>query len=136
MTSNLKRELALIYNKLINHAEYSKEKREYILAKELKSRLNSYSELKNTFKKETIGGYLIRFSMPFVAINDNEILCTIKSLSFGQKESGNMMEHCDSWVARVIRVANENLINFVNVLFTIDRYKKSLAAGAKAMDEI
>jgi len=136
LASDPEHELALIYDKFINHAEYSKERREDILAKELKSRLNSYSELKNAFKKETLGGDLTRFSMPFVAKNDDEILCAIKPLSFGQKEPGKMMEHCDSWVARVTRAANENLLNLANVLFTIDGHKKSLSAEAKAMDEI
>lgn len=136
LTSDPERELALIYDKFINHAEYNKERREDILAKELKSRLNSYSELKNAFKKETLGGDLTRFAMPFVAKNDDEILCAIKPLSFGQKEPGKMMEHCDSWVARVTRAANENLLNLANVLFTIDGHKKPLAAEAKAMDEI
>lgn len=130
------RAMNAIYEKFINHSEYNKERREEILAKELKSRLNSYSELKNIFRKETLGGDLTRFSMPFVAKNDDEILCAIKPLAFVQQEPGKMMEHCDSWVSRVVRAANENILNLGRVLFTIDGHKKSSVAEAKAMDEI
>lgn len=129
-------ELNRIYDKFINHSDYSKERREEILAKELKTRFNSYAELKNIFKKEMVGGELARFSMPFVAKNDEKILCAIKPLAFVQKEPGKMMEHCDSWVARVTRAAEENLLNLSTVLFTIDGHTKPTGAENKAMDAI
>ncbi|MBU3893030.1 DUF3037 domain-containing protein [Serratia rubidaea] len=136
LTSSPEKELNLIYDKFINHSEYNKERREDILARELKSRINSYSELKNAFKKETLGGELTRFSMPFVAKSDGEILCAIKPLSFGQSEPGKMMEHCDSWVARVSRAASEGLLSLSNVLFTIDGHERPSDHEARAMNEI
>jgi Protein of unknown function (DUF3037) len=136
MADNPEQELNQLYDKFINHSEYSKERREKILAKELKSRLNSYSELKGVFKEETLGGELTRFTMPFVAKTDGEVLCAIKPLAFFQQEPGKMMEHCDSWVARVARAANENLLNLANVLFTIDSHNTPSSHESKAMDEI
>lgn len=136
LSENPEQEMNLIYDRFINHSDYSKERREEILYKELKFRLNSYSDLRSVFKKETLGGDLTRFSMPFVAKNDEEILCAIKPLSFGQSEPGKMMEHCDSWVARVVRAANENLLSLTNVLFTIDFNKNLSTSESKAMDEI
>nr|WP_314590035.1 DUF3037 domain-containing protein [uncultured Serratia sp.] len=130
------RELNKIYEKFINHTDYNKERREDILARELKSRLNSYAELKNIFRKETFGGDLTRFAMPFVAKQDDDVLCAIKPLAFVQSEPGKMMEHCDSWVARVTRAANENLLNLASVLFTIDGHRNPSLQEAKALDEI
>lgn len=129
-------ELNKLYEKFVNHTDYNKERREEILARELKGRLNSYEELRNIFRKETFGGDLIRFTMPFVAKQDDEVLCAIKPLAFIQKEPGKMMEHCDSWVSRVKRAADEKLLSLTNVLFTVDGHKNPTASEAKAMDEI
>ncbi|HIE5387013.1 TPA: DUF3037 domain-containing protein [Enterobacter cancerogenus] len=129
-------ELHRVYDKFVNHSDYNKERREEILTRELKNRLNSYAELQNVFRKETFGGALTRFTMPFVAKNEDEILCAIKPLAFVQQEPGKMMEHCDSWVSRVKRAADERLLNLANVLFTIDGHKHPSSSEAKAMDEI
>lgn len=136
MSLDPEKELHRVYDQFINHSDYNKERREEILAKELKRRLNAYSELQNVFKKETFGGDLTRFSMPFVAKQEEEVLCAIKPLAFVQREPGKMMEHCDSWVSRVTRAANENLLNLANVLFTIDAHKNPTTSESKAMDEI
>ncbi|RLM26530.1 hypothetical protein BIY29_05595 [Brenneria alni] len=136
LTRDPQQEVKLLYDRFINHCDYNKERREEILTRELKNRLNSYDELKNIFKKEVIGGDLTRFTMPFVAKKDEDILCAIKPLAFVQKEPGKMMEHCDSWVARVVRAANENLLNLSNILFTIDGQKNPTNSESKAMDEI
>ncbi|MBH0124912.1 DUF3037 domain-containing protein [Enterobacter sp. ESY66] len=136
LAENPEKELHRIYEKFVNHTDYNKERREEILARELKGRLNSYAELKNIFRKETFGGDLIRFSMPFVAKQDAEVLCAIKPLAFVQKEPGKMMEHCDSWVAKIKRAADEQLLNLTSVLFTIDGHKSPTSSEAKAMDEI
>ncbi|WP_019209106.1 DUF3037 domain-containing protein [Yersinia massiliensis] len=136
LADNPESEIVRIYNQFVNHSDYSKERREEILAKELKRRLNAHAELRHAFKKETFGGDLTRFSMPFVAKNEDEVLCAIKPLAFVQKEPGKMMEHCDSWVARVSRAAAENLLNLSSVLFTIDGHKSPSISEAKAMSEI
>lgn len=136
MAQSPEKELHSLYEKFINHSEYSKERREQILTKELRARINSYSELKGAFKEDTLGGELTRFKMPFVAKDNSKILCAIKPLAFTQKEPGKMMEHCDSWVARVTRAANENLLNLANVLFTIDGHVAPSASESKAMSEI
>ncbi|AJI83785.1 Protein of uncharacterised function (DUF3037) [Yersinia enterocolitica] len=129
-------ELNKIYDRFINHSDYNKERREDILAKELRHRLNTHAELRNAFKRETFGGDLTKFTMPFVAKDDEKVLCAIKPLAFVQNEPGKMMEHCDSWVSRVTRAANENLLNLTSVLFTIDGQKNPTAVETRAMDEI
>ncbi|MCQ4969200.1 DUF3037 domain-containing protein [Atlantibacter hermannii] len=136
LTESPEQELQRLYSKFVNHTDYNKERREEILIRELKGRLNSYAELQNIFRKETFGGDLIRFSMPFVAKQEDEVLCAIKPLAFVQQEPGKMMEHCDSWVSRVKRAADEKLLNLANVLFTIDGHKNPTTSEAKAMDEI
>ncbi|NCH88146.1 DUF3037 domain-containing protein [Cronobacter dublinensis] len=136
LSESPEKELHRLYDKFVNHTDYNKERREEILAKELKNRLNSYSELRHIFRKETFGGELIRFSMPFVAKHEDEVLCAIKPLAFEQKDAGKMMEHCDSWVSRINRAVNEGLLNRSSVLFTIDERKKPSSSVSKAMNEI
>ena len=79
-------ELNKIYDRFINHSDYNKERREDILAKELRHRLNTHAELRNAFKRETFGGDLTKFTMPFVAKDDEKVLCAIKPLAFVQNE--------------------------------------------------
>ncbi|OTA16047.1 hypothetical protein Xbed_03519 [Xenorhabdus beddingii] len=136
LTSAYDAELVRLYKKFIKHTEYTKERREEILVKELRSRFQSHQELKNAFKKETLGGELTRFSMPLVAKNDEHILCAIKPLAFTQDEPSKMLEHCDTWVSRVKRAVTEDIFDLDAVLFTIDSHRKPSIAEQKAIDEI
>ncbi|MDC9620291.1 DUF3037 domain-containing protein [Xenorhabdus bovienii] len=136
LTSNYDTELMRLYRKFIKHTEHTKERREEILARELKERFQSYQDLKNLFRKEVIGGELTRFSMPLVARNDEHVLCAIKPLAFTQDEPSKMLEHCDTWVSRVKRAISEDIFNLESVLFTIDSHKKPSIAEQKAIDEI
>ncbi|WP_253378566.1 DUF3037 domain-containing protein [unidentified bacterial endosymbiont] len=125
-----------LFNKYVNHSEITKESREAILTRELKNRFSHYNDLKNAFRKETLGGELTRFSIPFVARQDGEILCAIKPLAFTQDKPEKMMEHCDSWTAKVLRAASEKILSVSNVLFTIDPPSKPSDVEVKAMREI
>ncbi|WP_411172257.1 DUF3037 domain-containing protein [Klebsiella oxytoca] len=125
-----------IFNKFVNHSEVTKESRETILTRELRTRFSHYNDLKNVFRKETLGGDLTRFSVPFVARQGDEILCAIKPLAFTQDKPEKMMEHCDSWTAKILRAASEKILTVSNVLFTIDTPKHPDALEAKAMREI
>ena len=125
-----------VFNKFVNHSTITKESREAILTKELKNRFSHYTDLKGIFKKETLGGELTRFSMPFVARQDDEILCAIKPLAFTQDKPEKMIEHCDSWVARILRAASEKILSVPNVLFTIEQPFHPNGLEAKAMREI
>ncbi|EDW0701040.1 DUF3037 domain-containing protein [Salmonella enterica subsp. enterica] len=127
---------ATLFNKFVNHSEVTKESREAILTRELKHRFSHYSDLKNAFKKETLGGELTRFSLPFVARQEGEILCAIKPLAFTQDKPEKMMEHCDSWTAKILRAASEKILSISNVLFTIDAPYQPSALEVKAMHEI
>lgn len=111
--------LETLYDRFVNHVDYTPERREDILARELKSRFDTYSELKKIFKKELIGGEFAKFTMPLVASNDGIALCSIKPLVFDQSDTSKMMEHCDKWTARVTRAADEGLLNLQGVLFPI-----------------
>jgi len=125
-----------LFNKFVNHSEVTKESREAILTRELKNRFSYYNDLRNVFRKETLGGELTRFSIPFVARQDGEILCAIKPLAFTQDKPEKMMEHCDSWTAKVLRAANEKILSLSNVLFTIDPPFQPTDLEVKAMREI
>lgn len=67
-----------------------------------------------------LGGELTRFSIPLVARQNDKILCAIKPLAFTQDKPERMMEHCDSWTAKILRAASERILSLSNVLFTID----------------
>lgn len=130
-------ELALnLFNKFVNHSDITKESREIILTRELKNRFSHYNDLKNAFRRETLGGELTRFSIPFVARQDGDILCAIKPLAFTQDKPEKMMEHCDSWTAKILRAASEKILSVSNVLFTIDPPANPTALETKAMSEI
>ncbi|NKG30391.1 DUF3037 domain-containing protein [Erwinia rhapontici] len=125
-----------IFNKFVNHSDVTKESREIILTRELRNRLSYYSDLKHVLKKETLGGELTRFSIPFVAKKDGQVICAIKPLAFTQDKPEKMMEHCDSWAAKVLRAASEQVLNLSNVLFTIDPPYRPNSLETKAIQEI
>lgn len=136
LSANPKEELARIYNKYVNHSDYTKERREDVLAKELKRSIDRIDELKNAFKHESIDGYYAKFSMPLVAKKNNEIKCAIKPLAFIQAEPGKMMEHSDTWVMRVTRAAEENLLMIDDILFTIEVPETPTAGQSKVIETI
>ncbi|WP_042844826.1 DUF3037 domain-containing protein [Providencia rettgeri] len=137
MAYNADEELNKLYNKFIKQTGNTKERREDILATELRHRFQVHNELKGVFKKVRFGGELTSFEMPLVAeTNNNEVLCAIKPLAFNQTEPSKMLEHCDKWVARIKRAVDENILKFNNVLFTIDHKVKLKAPESKAIDEI
>ena len=78
LSENPKEELARIYNKYVNHSDYTKERREDVLARELKRSIDRIDGLKNVFKQATIDGYFAKFSMPLVAKKHDRIQCAIK----------------------------------------------------------
>ncbi|HGH4719150.1 TPA: DUF3037 domain-containing protein [Enterobacter hormaechei] len=128
--------VAALFDKFVNHSEVTKESREAILTRELKNRFSHYTDLKNAFKKETLGGELTRFSLPFVARQEGQVLCAIKPLAFVQDKPEKMMEHCDSWTAKILRATSEKILSLSNVLFTIDPPRHPNDLEVKAMREI
>jgi len=135
-SANPKEELCRIFNKYVNHSEFTKERREDVLARELKRSFDRIEELKNSFKQDSIDGFYAKFSMPLIAKKQNEILCAIKPLAFTQAEPGKMMEHSDTWVMRVSRAAEENLLNIDDVLFTIDVPESPTSGQRQVLDII
>lgn len=129
-------ELARIYNHYVNHAEYTKERREEVLAREIKRSLERVDGLKNVFKPESVDGVYAKFTMPLVAKTEDHIQRAIKPLAFTQHEPGKMMEHCDTWVMRINRAAEENLLEPENVLFTIESPDRPTDGQKKALDII
>ncbi|MFU2147183.1 DUF3037 domain-containing protein [Hafnia paralvei] len=129
-------EIERIYNKFIKLSEYTPERREEILNKELKNRFKKYSDLKNVFKKEQIGGELIKLTIPLAAKLDNNIVCTIKPLAFDQTEASKMMDHCETWVARLLRASNEGLINKNGILIPVDGPVNPTTKSKNAMNAI
>lgn len=129
-------ELNRLYNQFVRQPVYSEKRKEDTLVSELRKRFQSYSELKNIFKNEEIGGELTKFRMPLVAKADGKILCAVKPLAFNQNEPSKMLEHCDSWVSRIKRAVRENVLNNKNVLFPIYHSNNLKKAEQKAIDEI
>lgn len=136
MTDSPEDALLKLFNKFVNHSEVTKESREQILNRELKRSFSHYKELKDCFKKHTLGGDLTKFTLPFVAKQDNEIKCAIKPLAFVQDKPEKMMEHCDSWTSKIVRASSEGLLDISTVLLTIDGPSKPDYIESKAMKEI
>ena len=136
LSTNPKDELTRIYNKYVNHSEYTKERREDVLARELKRSIDRIDGLKNAFKPESIDGFYSKFTMPLVAKKREEIQCAIKPLAFSQTEPGKMMEHSDTWVMRVTRAAEENLLAIEDILFTIEVPESPTPGQSKVIDTI
>lgn len=125
-----------LYDRYINHTDYTPERREDILARELKNRFDTYSELKRTFRKEMIGGEFAKFTMPLVASVDGVALCSIKPLVFDQSDTSKMMEHCDKWAARVTRASDEGLLSLNGVLFPVAGPIKPSIRAKNAIEKI
>jgi hypothetical protein len=136
LSHNPKDELGRIYNKYVNHSDFTKERREDVLARELKRSIDRIDGLKNVFKQDSIDGFFAKFSMPLVAKKHNKVLCAIKPLAFTQSEPGKMMEHSDTWVMRITRAYEENLMDIDDVLFTIDIPDTPTNGQSKVIDII
>ncbi|HDT0389108.1 TPA: DUF3037 domain-containing protein [Klebsiella aerogenes] len=136
LSQNPKSEMDRIYNQYVNHSDYTKERREDVLARELKRSIDRIDGLKNAFKLESIEGSYAKFTMPLVAKKDNEIQCAIKPLAFTQVEPGKMMEHSDTWVMRVTRAAEENLLDIDDVLFTLEVPESPTSGQRKVINTI
>ncbi|MBS0974855.1 DUF3037 domain-containing protein [Serratia rubidaea] len=112
-------ELERLYQKFVNASEVTKERREEILTRELKERFRQQGDWARYFKQESLGKELSKFSMPLVLTRDGVVDCAIKPLAFDQDEPGKMVEHCDTWVARITRAASEGMLNLTKVLLPI-----------------
>lgn len=51
-------------------------------------------------------------------------------------QARKMMEHCDSWTAKILRATSEKILSISNVLFTIDAPYQPSDLEVKAMREI
>ncbi|CAI2539337.1 Protein of uncharacterised function (DUF3037) [Serratia proteamaculans] len=112
-------ELDRLYQKFVNASEVTKERREEILARELKERFRQQGDWARFFKQESLGKELSKFSMPLVLNRDGVVDCAIKPLAFDQDEPGKMVEHCDTWVARITRAASEGILDLSKVLLPL-----------------
>lgn len=136
LSNNPGEEMKKIYDRYVNHSDYTKARREEVLAKELKRSFDRIDALRNMFKNQTINGTFAKFSMPLVAKRSDVISRAIKPLAFEQSEPGKMMEHGDTWVMRVTRAAEEKLLQVKDVLFTIEEPLSPTLAQAKVLDSI
>lgn len=92
-----------LFNHYISHSFASKEYEEKNLEKQIGSLLSS-SNMKKDYKEERLGTdeYAVRF--PFVMRKDSLFLQAIKPLYLGHIEPSRILEHGDSWIARVNRL--------------------------------
>lgn len=129
-------ELKGIYAKYVTPPAPGKVRKEDRLNKELKEALQSYDDLNGVFHPDKIGKELTRFTMPFVAKIDGTVLCAIKPLTFTQKTPARMIEHCDKWVTKITRAAEEKILRPGNVLLTVDLPENPTPAEIKAIGTI
>lgn len=92
-----------LFDHYISHSFATKEYEEKNLEKQIGSLLSS-SNMKKNYKEERLGAdeYTVRF--PFVMRQESVFLQAIKPLYLGYVEPSRILEHGDSWIARVKRL--------------------------------
>lgn len=112
-----------IYTQFIQNAGVKSENQEQIILKHYKNLFRSENnELLLSYKQHIVKGEMAKFTLPLALKHKDqrEILKAVKPLAFDQVESSSMIEHCDSWVAKINRADDEGLLKKENILFTLD----------------
>ncbi|KNE85448.1 MULTISPECIES: DUF3037 domain-containing protein [Aggregatibacter] len=110
-----------IYERFIRSACVPSENQENRMIKHYREMFKN-DQVLSLYKSHLVQGGTAKFTLP-LAIKDGNtpyILKGIKPLAFDQSESASMIEHCDSWVAKINRASDEGLISKDKVLFTLD----------------
>ncbi|NBI12527.1 DUF3037 domain-containing protein [[Haemophilus] felis] len=112
-----------LYTQFIQNAGVKTESQEQIILKHYKALFKAENDqILLNYKQHTVKGEMAKFTLPLALKNDgdNYILKAVKPLAFDQIESPSMIEHCDSWVAKINRANEEGLLKKDNILFTLD----------------
>lgn len=112
-----------LYHQFIQNAGVKTENQEQNILKHYKTLFKQGNDqILKSYKQYMVNGELTKFTLPLALKNqDNkEIIKAIKPLAFDQIESPSMIEHCDSWVAKINRAEQEGFIKRENILFALD----------------
>ncbi|WP_040976837.1 DUF3037 domain-containing protein [Necropsobacter massiliensis] len=112
-----------LYEKFIKGAGVATESQELHIVREYKKLFKAQNDqLLAQYKEQLVQGSTAKFKFPLALQNEStkEILKGIKPLAFDQAETSGMIEHCDSWVAKINRASEEGLLKRDNILFTLD----------------
>lgn len=123
LTDNPEMLFSEVYEKFIKLACVGNESQENQIIKHYRTLFKADNDpLLQNYKQHRVHGTISKFVLPLaLKNNDNkQILKGIKSLAFDQTETSSMIEHCDSWIARINRASEENLLDKGNILFALD----------------
>ncbi|WP_427833699.1 DUF3037 domain-containing protein [Actinobacillus pleuropneumoniae] len=112
-----------LYHQFIQNAGVKTESQEQSIIKHYRMLFKQDADqILLSYKQHIVRGELAKFTLPLALKNDNDpqILKAVKPLAFDQIESPSMIEHCDSWVAKINRAEEEGLLKTDNILFTLD----------------
>ncbi|MDH2999384.1 hypothetical protein A1D23_04610 [Chelonobacter oris] len=112
-----------IYEKFIKFGNVGNEDQENKIIKQYRALFKAENDpLLENYKQQRVQGETSKFTLPLALKNtgDNRILKGIKSLAFDQIETPSMIEHCDSWVAKINRANDEGLLDKDDILFALD----------------
>lgn len=120
MSDDPQEALKTLFTRCVSRPTVAKVRREEELNRALRETFQEHDDLSGVFHPDTLGKELTRFSVPFVARIDHEILCVIKPLTFLRKTPARMIEHCDKWVTKITRAAEEKILRPGNVLLPLE----------------
>lgn len=92
-----------LFDHYVNHSFANKEYEEKILERQLGSLLASVN-LKQRYKEERLGGSDYPVKFPFVLLDNGRAVQALKPLHLAHDEPAKIIEHGDSWVARIKRL--------------------------------
>lgn len=121
--------LEKLFEQYVGRSFNTKEHRETLLVKKLKTQLDKVT--KHKFTKRKLSTNYVSFELPLVA-TDKITTKAIKPLSFYQDKPLKLIDHGEFWISRVKHLLNSNSLSANNFLFVIDRpsYKnKNLEAA-------
>ncbi|MDP8079768.1 DUF3037 domain-containing protein [Phocoenobacter skyensis] len=126
-----------LYREYIHFGGVKSVSQENNIVREFKDLFKAQSNpIFNNYKECLVKGETSKFKLPLALKdnNDNKVIRGIKPLAFDQNETASMIEHCDSWVAKINRSTAEGLIKKDCILFALDT--ANTKAKIKILDTI
>jgi hypothetical protein len=118
LTTDLEQEVQTLYDHYVGRSFNTREYREHVLERKLRTWLRQI-DLDRTYKKAKLSAGLIDVNLPFVNKQNSNVKATIKPIAFDQKTRTAMVEHADSWVAKVKHLVGSTL-EPANILVPVD----------------
>ncbi|QIM63180.1 hypothetical protein A1D29_07745 [Pasteurellaceae bacterium Orientalotternb1] len=112
-----------LYTQFIQNAGVKSESQENEMIKHYRAIFKAHhNEILSHYKQHLVQGEMAKFTLPLALKSENSerILKGIKPLAFDQVETSSMIEHCDTWVAKINRATEEGLLEKEDILFMLD----------------